>query len=192
MVAAAKKKTFDELYAVIRDLPEGRRGEILMAGELYVTMGRPGRKHRRAAQVLHHALAPRDANLGGTGWWIEVEPEVRFGERLFDPDLAGWRVERVPELPEENPIGIVPDWCCEVLSPSTAADDVKIKLPGYIAAGVPHVWIIDPVAHWVQVFGAAQGKPVLLTTVSDEAAASLPPFDLAIDVRRLWTSAKPG
>jgi Uma2 family endonuclease len=192
MVAAAKKKGFDELYAVIRDLPEGQRGEILTPGELHITMGRPGKKHRRAAQVLHIGLASRDANVGGTGWWIELEPEVRFGERLFDPDLAGWRVERVAELPEENPIAIVPDWCCEVLSPSTAADDVRIKLPNYIQSGVPFVWIIQPVDHIVQVFGAMDGKPVLVTTASDEEAARLPPFDLPIDVRRLWTSPEPG
>jgi hypothetical protein len=159
MVAVARK-SFDELYRVIRDLPEGQRGEILAAGELHVTMGRPGKKHRRAAQVLHHALAARDANVGGTGWWVELEPEVRFGERLFDPDLA-------------------------------AADDVRIKLPGYVAAGVPFVWIIDPTGHLVQVYAARDGKPLLLTTASDEEAARLPPFDVDIDVRRLWTSPKP-
>jgi len=177
---------------VIRDLPEGQRGEILTPGELHVTMGRPGKKHRRAAQVLYVALRERDANVGGSGWWIELEPEVRFGERLFDPDLAGWRVERLAEIPEENPIAVVPDWCCEILSPSTAANDVRIKLPNYIAAGVPHVWIIEPIAHLVQVFGDHGGKPVLVATASDEEGALIAPFDLAIDVRRLWTSEKPG
>jgi Uma2 family endonuclease len=191
MVAVAKKKGFDELYQVIRDLPEGERGEILTPGELHVTMGRPGKKHRRAAQVLYSSLGSRDANVGGTGWWIELEPEIRFGERLFDPDLAGWRVERVAEMPEENPIDIVPDWCCEVLSPSTAADDVRIKLPNYIRSGVPFVWIIEPIGHVVQVFAAQDGKPVLVTSASDEEAVRLPPFDLDIDVRRLWTSPKP-
>ncbi|HEX4447248.1 MAG TPA: hypothetical protein VH044_10950, partial [Polyangiaceae bacterium] len=57
MVAVAKKKGFDELYQAIRDLPEGQRDEILTPGELHVTMGRPGNKHRRAAQVLHIGLA---------------------------------------------------------------------------------------------------------------------------------------
>ena len=190
MVAAARRKSFDELYAIIRDLPEGQRGEILSAGELHVTMGRPGKKHRRAAQVLHVALAARDASVGGTGWWIELEPEVRFGERLFDPDLAGWRVDRVPELPDDNPISIVPDWCCEVLSPSTAAADVRVKLPGYVAAGVPFVWIIEPTLHLVQIFAGEGGKPVLVTTASDEANARLPPFDLEVDVRTLWTPEK--
>jgi len=191
MVAVARKKNFDELYQTIRDLPEGQRGEILTPGELHVTMGRPGKKHRRAAQVLHIALASRDANVGGTGWWIELEPEIRLGERLFDPDVAGWRVQHVEELPDDNPIAIVPDWVCEILSPSTAADDVRIKLPNYIASGVEFVWIIEPIGHLVQVFGAQNGKPVLVITVSDEESARLPPFDLELDVRRLWTSPKP-
>jgi Uma2 family endonuclease len=136
-------------------------------------------------------LVSRDASVGGTGWWIELEAEVRLGERLFDPDLAGWRVDRVPELPDDNPIAIVPDWCCEVLSPSTAANDVRIKLPNYVASGVPFVWIIDPIGHMVQVFGAQGGKPVLLTTASHEERVCLPPFDLELDVRRLWTSPTP-
>lgn len=188
-MVAARTNTFDELYRVIRDLPAGQQGEILTPGELRITMGRPGKKHRRAAQVLYVALGSRDANVGGTGWWIELEPEVRFGERLFVPDLAGWRVERVPELPEENPISIVPDWCCEVLSPSNAADDIRVKLPTYIVSGVPSVWIVEPIGRTVQVFASQDGKPVLLTAASDEEAARLPPFDLEIDVRRLWVSA---
>jgi Uma2 family endonuclease len=188
MVASPRRPSFDELYARIRDLPEGQRGEILLAGELHVTMGRPGNAHRRAAQVVHHALAPKDATYRGSGWWIEIEPEVRFGERLFDPDLAGWRVERVPQLPEENPIDIVPDWACEVLSPSTHRVDVQIKLPGYIAAGVGHVWIVDPEAKLVQVFAPRDGKPLLLATASEEPEVALPPFELPIDVRLLWGS----
>jgi len=192
MVAVAKKRSFDELYRTITDLPEGQRGEILVAGELHITMGRPGRKHRRAAKMLYTALASFDADAGGTGWWIELEPEVRFGERLFDPDLAGWRVERVPEMPDENPISIVPDWTCEVLSPSTGSADVRVKLPGYIEAGVPYVWIIDPALHLVEVFGkGGDGRPVLAATASHDEAARLPPFDLDIDARKLWTSAMP-
>lgn len=56
--------------------------------------------------------------------------EVRLpGGRLVVPDLFGYRVGRVPELPDENPLTIVPDGCCEVLSPTTARDDRALKLP---------------------------------------------------------------
>ncbi len=188
MSAAVRTKSFDELYREIQQLPEGSRGEILTPGILHVTMGRPGKKHRRAAQVLYVGLAGVDANVGGSGWWIELEPEVRFGERLFDPDLAGWRVEHVPEIPDENPIAIVPDWCCEVLSPTTAKDDLGTKLPHYVRAGVPYVWIVDPAANLIQVFAPENGKPALIATASDEASVRLPPFELDLDPRRLWVS----
>jgi hypothetical protein len=59
-------------------------------------------------------------------------------------------------------------------------------------AGVAFVWIIAPVDHLVQVFAGQNGKPVLVTTASDEESARLPPFDVPIDVRRLWTSPTPG
>jgi Uma2 family endonuclease len=190
VTAAVRHKTFDELYAEIRQLPEGSRGEILEPGKLHV-MGRPGKRHRRSAQALHIDLGGADQGTGGTGWWIELEPEVRFGERLFDPDLAGWRVERVPELPEENPIAVRPDWVCEVLSPSTAVSDVRVKLPVYAAAGVPFVWLVDPEIALVQVFAPEGGRPLLVATASDEERVRLPPFDLDLDPRRWWLPRSP-
>ena len=191
MSAAERHRGFDELYAEIRALPQGSRGEILVPGQLHIMMGRPGKRHRRAAQALYHALGAVDANVGGRGWWVEVEPEVRFGERLFDPDLAGWRIDGVPELPDENPIAIVPDWCCEVLSPTTAVDDIRTKLPHYIRAGVRHVWIVDPNAHLLQVFAPENEKPAIIATASDEVSVRLPPFDLEFDPRALFIHPKP-
>ncbi|MGZ6086111.1 MAG: Uma2 family endonuclease [Polyangiales bacterium] len=188
MSAAAKSRSFEELYREIEQLPEGQRGEILVAGELLVTMGRPGRPHRKAAQQLYDSLRGSDCERGGSGWWIEIEPEVRFGDRLFDPDLAGWRVDRVPELPRENPISLVPDWCCEVLSPKTAVTDIRVKLPHYVASGVPFVWIVDPEMRLVQVYAAENG-PRLVATASDDTSIRLPPFDLDIDPRRFWLAS---
>jgi Uma2 family endonuclease len=190
MIAVRRPSTFDELYRRIENLPEGQRGEILTPGEVFVTMGRPGRRHRHAAQHLHYGLMGCDQSAGGSGWWIELEPEVRFGERMFDPDLAGWRVERVAQLPEALILDR-PDWVCEVLSPSTAANDRSIKLPRYIAHGVPWVWLVDPVGQIVEVFVERGGLPAVLVTASDEEAVTLPPFDLAFDVRRLWADPKP-
>jgi len=189
MTAAARTKSFDELYREIRDLPEGSRGEILEPGKLHV-MGRPGKRHRRAAQAIHVQLSGADQGTVGSGWWIEIEPEVRFGERLLDPDLAGWRVDRVAELPDENPIDIVPDWVCEVMSPSTAVTDVRLKLPVYARAGVSFIWYVDPENRLVQVFAPESGKPALIATASDEGTVRLPPFDLDISPQRWWI-AKP-
>jgi Uma2 family endonuclease len=52
-------------------------------------------------------------------------------------------VERYEE-PEDNPITLVPDWICEVLSPTTARGDRGENMPLYAAHGVSYLWIVDP------------------------------------------------
>lgn len=178
--------TFDDLYRQIERLPEGVTGEILVPGTLR-TMSRPASGHRRAAQGLFRCLGGADAADGGSGWWIEVEAEIRFPlDRLLVPDLSGWRVERVPRMPRDNPLRILPDWVCEVLSPSTAQVDRGAKLPLYIASGVEHVWLVDPEARLVEVFTSSEGRPVLVASATEAAVATLPPFGLEIAVERLW------
>ncbi len=122
----------------------------------------------------------------------EVEPEVRFGPRMLDPDLAGWRVERVPELPEDNPIDILPDWTCEILSPSTARIDRLVKLPRYAREGVPWIWLVDPVLRTIEVYERdADGRPALTVTAESAAVVVLPPFDGQIDVGAWWLPVLP-
>ena len=186
MSQAARRRTFDELYEAVRALPEGLTGEILDPGVIE-TMSRPGRRHRRVAKVCAHALAPYDADRGGTGWWIEQEAEVRFpDERLVVPDLTGWRVDRVPTLPDENPIPIVPDFCCEVLSPTTAKKDVGVKLPLFARFGVSWVWLIDPDRRLLEIFETVAGRPTLAAAVGDDDRVTLPPFGVEVLLSAWW------
>ncbi|TKC94646.1 Uma2 family endonuclease [Polyangium fumosum] len=187
---ARKVPTFEELLAEIDRLPEYLSGEILEPGEIR-TMSRPKAPHRRAVGLCYRALGDADKASGGTGWWIELEPAVRFGDRLFNPDLAGWRVERCPEPPDEYPITLLPDWCCEVLSPSTARDDRHIKLPHDARSGVGWVWMIDPALRLVEVFETDRGRPVLVATAKEDGAQRLPPFDLEIHLAPFWILPKP-
>jgi len=189
--AARRDLTFDELYAEILALPEGTTGEILEPGVLR-TMSRPGKRHRRAARGCLDALSGIDANLRGSGWWIELEAEIRFpAGRLAVPDLAGWRVERVPDLPDDNPLSVLPDWCCEILSPRTARDDKRLKLPLYASSGVPWSWLVDPVLRLVEVYQAVNGLPTLVTTAQDDEHRIMPPFDLEIAFGDWWLPGPP-
>src|SRR4051794_13437726 len=104
---ARRTRTFDEVYEEIRRLPENLTGEILEPGVLR-TMSRPGKRHRCSADACFDALSGYNARLRGSGWWLEHEAEIRFGDRLAVPDLSGWRVERVPELPDDNPLTVIP------------------------------------------------------------------------------------
>jgi len=188
--AASNLPDFETLYRQILALPEGMTGEILEPGVVRV-MGRPGKAHRRAQSVIADSLRGHNATLGGSGWWIEPEVEVRLGPRLMVPDLAGWRVERVPELPDENPLTVRPDWCCEILSAgSTARVDRLEKLPRYLAAGVPHVWLVDPVARVVEVFVGRDGIPLRVAAAGDADGVVLPPFETTFDLARWWLFAE--
>jgi Uma2 family endonuclease len=184
---ARRRRTFEELYDEIARLPEGLTGEILEPGTLR-TMARPGRAHRRAAKWCLESLRGFDRTLGGAGWWIEVEAEIRLpGDRLAVPDLPAWRVERVPELPDENPITILPDWCCEVLSARTARDDRGVKLPMYARSGIAWVWLVDPVIRIVEVYETVGNRPTLAVSAGDEETVTLPPFGGAVDLSPWWS-----
>jgi hypothetical protein len=98
-------------------------------------------------------------------------------------------VERVVELPDENPITIVPDWCCEILSPSTARDDKRLKLPLYAECGVAWSWLVDPDLRLVEAFETIRSLPALCATAKDDDVARLPPFDGEIAFGGWWLPA---
>ena len=83
---------------------------------------------------------------------ILFEPELHLGADVLVPDLAGWRRERMSEIPDVHFFEIAPDFCCEILSPSTARLDRVRKLPVYAEHLVGHVWLVDPLAQSLEVF----------------------------------------
>ena len=187
MSSAAKRvPTFEELYREIERLPQGITGQILIPGVL-TTMSRPGAAHDHTLAHGAFALHDVDQRFDGHGWWIRQEFEVRFpGDRLAVPDLAGWRADRHPELPDDNPLRIVPTWCAEVLSPSTASDDRTLKLPLYASTGVVHVWLMDPTARTIEVYESISGRPTLVATARDADVVCLPPFDVELSLAAWW------
>ena len=187
MSSAAKRvPTFEELYREIERLPQGITGQILIPGVL-TTMSRPGAAHDHTLAHGAFALHDVDQRFDGHGWWIRQEFEVRFpGDRLAVPDLAGWRADLHPELPDDNPLRIVPTWCAEVLSPSTASDDRTLKLPLYASTGVVHVWLMDPTARTIEVYESTGGRPTLVATARDADVIRLPPFDVELSLAAWW------
>jgi Uma2 family endonuclease len=182
--AALRKATYDDILA----LPENLVGEIL-AGHLY-THPRPAPKHARAYSALGGNLwDPFDGgNDGPGGWWILDEPELHLGEDVIVPDLAGWRRERMPTLPETAWFELAPDWVCEILSPSTTRTDRALKMPIYAREGIPHLWLADPDARTLEVYNLQEnGHWLLLTTLKEDDAVQQPPFDaISFPLDGLW------
>lgn len=115
------------------------------------------------------------------------EPELHFGEDVLVPDLAGWRRERMPEMPATAFTTLAPDWLCEVPSPSTARVDRGEKMPIYAREGVLHLWLVDPLAQTLEIFRLDGATYRLLSTVSGEASVRAEPFDaIALELAVLW------
>jgi Uma2 family endonuclease len=135
-----RRATYDDL----RSVPANLIAE-LVDGEIYA-QPRPASLHARTASVIGEVLgSPFNRGRGGPGGWIILdEPELHLGSNALVPDLAGWRRERMPELPDVLHFELAPDWLCEVLSPSTALFDRRTKLPLYASHSVAHVWLANP------------------------------------------------
>lgn len=103
--------------------------------------------------------------------------DVELGpHRVLQPDVAGWRRERVPTFPYEQPIRIVPDWVCEILSPANARRDRLQKAAIYLDSGVPFLWIIDPVERLLEAYRAQEHAWLRLGAWSDEDVARVAPL----------------
>jgi Uma2 family endonuclease len=51
----------------------------------------------------------------------------------------------VKALPHERtPILIQPDLAIEIVSPDDELSEMLAKIGDYLAAGIPHIWVIDP------------------------------------------------
>jgi Uma2 family endonuclease len=144
----ASKATYEDL----EEVPPNRVGEIV-DGELYVSP-RPASPHARAATRLGAVLdGPFDQGEGGPGgWFILDEPELHLGGDALVPDLAGWRRERMPEMPQVAAFTLAPDWVCEVLSPSTMALDREKKMKAYAREAVRYLWLVDPLRQVLETY----------------------------------------
>ncbi|WP_163994295.1 Uma2 family endonuclease [Pyxidicoccus caerfyrddinensis] len=174
-------------YADLEALPEHMVGQII-DGEL-IAMPRPAGPHTVAHTVLIGELyTPFQRGSGGPGgWWFMTEPELHFGDDVLVPDIAGWRIERMPEDQEAPYFSLPPDWVCEVLSPSTAKLDRHRKSEIYAREGVGHVWLLDPVSRTLEVFQLRDGQWVRRGTWSGEVSARAEPFEeLELELARLW------
>jgi Uma2 family endonuclease len=183
MTAKPLKKgaTYDDLVRV----PEHYVAEMF-DGELYASP-RPAVPHARAAFKLAAKLdGPFD--LDGPGGWIFLpEPELHFGNDVLVPDLAGWRRERLPSLPNDAYLVLAPDWVCEVLSPSTEALDRGKKLRSYAREGVSHAWLVDPLRQSLEVLALESGMLAPVERHQGHEAVRARPFEaLELELRALW------
>jgi Uma2 family endonuclease len=185
--AARKPATFEDVLSA----PANRIAEIV-DGELSL-QPRPALPHAAASSGLGGELAgPFQRGRGGPGGWLIVfEPELHLDADILVPDLAGWRRERLPALPNGPFVTLPPDWICEVVSPSTAALDRVRKPPIYARAGVRNVWLVDPLARTLEVLRLESGRWAIVSVHSEDDRVRAEPFDaIELELGVLWADVE--
>jgi Uma2 family endonuclease len=161
----------------VRDLEgmpdDGRRYELI-DGVLFVSPA-PGTRHQKIAYrlygVLEAACPPEFEVMGAPyavhhGEYIELQPDVLVGrfEDFTDKDLP-----KPPVL------------AVEVLSPSTALNDLNTKKAAYERLGVQSYWVIDPQQLQLTVFELRDGNYAVTASVSgSEAYEATRPFPVRV------------
>ncbi len=116
---AHKLQTIDDLLAHPEERVELIGGEILRRPMARI-------KHAQAQSRASRELGPFDRRSGPGGWWIATEVSVAYeAHECPSHDLAGWRRERLPRLPD-GVVDLPPDWVCEIVSPGHERKDTLL------------------------------------------------------------------
>lgn len=116
----------------------------------------------------------------------EIHVEYQ-SHQIYCHDVAGWRRDRVPEMPSAWPVKIRPDWVCEIVSPSHERHDMVDKPKVLHAAEVPHVWLVNPeekmllVQRW-----SPSGYTTILAASSGQTVRAEPFEEIEIRVGMLF------
>lgn len=184
---AARRATYQDVL----DAPPNAVAEVVF-GVLH-TFPRPRIRHTVASSTLGFALGGLGQGSEGRGGWVLLdEPELHLGAApdIVVPDLAGWRRERLPQIPDTAFLTLSPDWVCEVLSPSTQAFDRADKMEVYRREGVTYVWHIEPEGRTLEVFrlDPGTGRYLHIAAWRGDPLVHAEPFEqLELRLATLWT-----
>jgi Uma2 family endonuclease len=191
MPVVKRYATYEDLEAVADTMVAE-----LIDGDL-ITSPRPASPHARATTQLGVRLGgsfdrPPDGADAPGGWWILFEPELHFGRNVLVPDLAGWRRDRMPKLPNVAAFTQAPDWICETISPSTGSIDRGRKMRIYAHEGVGHLWIVEPIARTIEVYRLEGERWIVASTHGGNDPVRAEPFDaVELDPSSWWLELDP-
>jgi Uma2 family endonuclease len=183
VIPSEKPLTFDD-YLRHGDATDERCE--LLGGEI-VKRPLPRPRHGLAQKRAGTQLSPFDSGGQFGGWVILTEIDV-----YYDPhncpthDLAGWRRNRLPVLPDQT-IDITPDWVCEILSPGHERKDFLDNLLLLQRHDVPHYWILSPEKRALMAYQLTNGKYILNVTAEGSGKIRVAPFaDIELDLGAIF------
>jgi Uma2 family endonuclease len=171
-------------FADLLLIPEESRRHEVLDGEI-VEKALPRGEHGVAQSWIAGALVPAFARRANGpsrpgGWWFATEPTIDLSmHQTVQPDVAGWRRERMPNRPSGYPITLRPDWVCEVMCDGDARRrDAIHKRRIYADHGVPFYWLVDTERETLTVLSLTDRGYVEQLTAARADRVRAVPFDL--------------
>ncbi len=190
MTAAPKCATYEDLLA----LPDDVRAEVI--GGVIEALPSPVPRHANVQRALGRFIGgpfeDDDGRGGPGGWWILPAVDARLSRHdVVCPDVAGWRRERLPSPWDTRPIDVVPNWVCEITSPSNARHDRLTKAKLYLTSGVEALWLIDPEARVLEALirddSVGEARWIEVGRFGDGDVVKVAPFEaIELEVGRLF------
>ena len=163
------------------NLPESSRAELI-DGKI-VEKALPGGEHAKVEGAIAFEISKyfrkKSRDDGTGGWWILPEVTIYYPalDRALVADIAGWRRERIPEIPKGYPVRERPDWICEV-SHTTWKKDTTTVFETLLAEGVPYYWVVDVERKNLLVYELIEKKYALIQSLFlDSGRVKIKPFD---------------
>ncbi len=151
-------------YAALPD--DGQRYEIIH-GVLFLMTPAPNIWHQKVAARIFRRLAGdiEDTDLGQVFMApvdVQLSPKV-----VVQPDVLVVLNAGADKIVPSRIIG-APDLVVEVSSPGTVGHDRRAKQDAYEQAGVREYWVVDPMAHTIEVLVLEGGTYKSLGIFSEE------------------------
>lgn len=182
MSTATARKLPSATLADLLALPDEGHGCEIIDGELVEkeTSGEHGRAQTNLVTRLNSRFGRRPGGRRPGGWWFATEVLIAFPDIKdpLRPDVVGWRREKVPTFPTGTVLTTIPDWICEILSPTNLTNDTIKKKRHYHRAQVEYYWIVDPVQETLQVYRWDQAGYVEVLSAERMDKVRAEPFDV--------------
>ena len=171
-------------------LPEGPPHFEFEHGEL-IPMNRPHADHQAMLLKLGGAIDNHVTRHALGRLWPEVEVDLT-PDHGYVPDLAFLTTDHLTQVSPPGVITGAPDLVVEILSPNTARRDRTAKFRAYQQAGVPWLWLVDPVDLIIEEYRlTAEGYLRAQTTGPDETFRPGLFPELTINLAELLGSTAP-
>jgi Uma2 family endonuclease len=175
-VQLAEMVTLEAFEAFLAQ-PESRNRDFEWIGGRIVEVVSNSYSSEIAALLLirvgGHVLANKLGRVtGADGGYI-------IGGDRYIPDVAFVSYTRQPEPCHDAYNPVPPDLAVEVLSPTNAERDIRLKIVNYLRVGTT-AWLVDPAEQTVEVYAPDQAPQIIRKNGVLDGGKLLPGFKLAL------------